>query len=97
MRKNYINGDWVDALSDQTKPLINPASEEKIADLPFGNADDYRLAISAAIRSWDSWQSKSPYYRAEILKTDFDTHKLWLFGAGLCYELIHMETMVSNG
>ena len=48
MRKNYINGDWVDALSNQTKPLINPASEEKIADLPFGNADDYSLAISAA-------------------------------------------------
>lgn len=69
MRKNYINGDWVDALSHQTKPLINPASEEKIADLPFGNADDYRLAISAAIRFWDSWQSKSPYFRAEILKT----------------------------
>ena len=35
MRKNYINGDWVDALSNQTKLLINPASEEKIADLPF--------------------------------------------------------------
>ena len=69
MRKNYINGDWVDALSHQTKPLINPASEEKIADLPFGNADDYRLAISSAIHSWDSWQSKSPYFRAEILKT----------------------------
>ena len=34
MRKNYINGDWVDALSNQTKLLINPASEEKIADLP---------------------------------------------------------------
>ena len=48
MRKNYINGDWVDALSNQTKPLINPASEEKIADLPFGNADDYRLAILMA-------------------------------------------------
>lgn len=37
--------------------------------MPFGNAEDYRLAISAAIRSWESWKSKSPYFRAEILKT----------------------------
>lgn len=34
---------------------------------------------------------------AKILKTDFDAHKVWLFGSGLSRELIHMETMVSNG
>jgi succinate-semialdehyde dehydrogenase/glutarate-semialdehyde dehydrogenase len=69
MKKNYINGEWVDASTGTTKALINPATEEKIADLPFGNADDYRLAIHHAISSRNSWQSKSPYYRAEILKT----------------------------
>lgn len=68
MRKNYVNGEWVDALSGKTKALINPATEDKIADLPFGDADDYSLAINYAISSRNSWQSVSPYFRAEILK-----------------------------
>jgi len=34
---------------------------------------------------------------AEILKTDFAAHKVWLFGSGLRRDLIPMETMVSNG
>ncbi|MFM7090613.1 MAG: NAD-dependent succinate-semialdehyde dehydrogenase [Bacteroidota bacterium] len=68
MRKNYINGEWVDASSGKTKALINPATEEKIADLPFGDAADYRMAIGYAISSRNSWQSVSPYFRAEILK-----------------------------
>ena len=68
MRKNYINGLWIDAVSGNTRPLFNPATGEKIVDLPFGDVVDYQLAIDSAINAWDGWQSKSPYYRAEILK-----------------------------
>jgi predicted nucleotidyltransferase len=31
---------------------------------------------------------------AEILKTDFAAHKVWLFGSGLLRELIHLESDV---
>jgi len=31
---------------------------------------------------------------AEILKTDFDARKVWLFGSGLHRELIHLESDV---
>ena len=31
---------------------------------------------------------------AEILKADFNTHKVWLFGSGLSRELIHLESDV---
>ncbi len=31
---------------------------------------------------------------AEILKTDFAAHKVWLFGSGLRRELIHLESDV---
>jgi succinate-semialdehyde dehydrogenase/glutarate-semialdehyde dehydrogenase len=68
MRKNYINGLWKDAVSGNTRPLFNPATGEIIVDLPFGDVVDYQLAIDSAINAWDNWQSKSPYYRAEILK-----------------------------
>jgi succinate-semialdehyde dehydrogenase/glutarate-semialdehyde dehydrogenase len=68
MRKNYIDGRWIDASSGETRPLFNPATGEVIAALPFGNATDYQIAVDAAVRAWEVWQSNSPYFRAEILK-----------------------------
>ena len=36
--KQLINGEWVDASNGGTWPLLNPATEEKLLDIPFGNA-----------------------------------------------------------
>ena len=38
--KQLIGGGWVDALDQGTWQLINPATEETLGLLPFGNARD---------------------------------------------------------
>ena len=48
LRKFYLNGQWVDPVSDQTVEIINPATEEKIGFIALGNAADVDSAVAAA-------------------------------------------------
>ncbi len=65
--KQYINGEWVDAANGGTWDLINPATEEVIEQLPFGDAADAEAAIDAAEAAFKSWSQTTPYQRADIL------------------------------
>jgi acyl-CoA reductase-like NAD-dependent aldehyde dehydrogenase len=66
--KQLIDGQWVDAINGGTWELINPATEETIGVMPFGNGDDAQAAIDAAAKAYPAWSKKNPYERAEILK-----------------------------
>ncbi len=66
--KQYINGSWVNALDMQQMPLIDPATEEVLTHISFGNEKDAFLAIDAADAAFKTWGKTTPYYRAEILK-----------------------------
>ena len=66
--KQFINGKMVNAISNGTMQLINPATEEVIADISFGDGDDCTVAIDAATEAFKTWGKTTPYYRAEILK-----------------------------
>lgn len=68
MFKQYINGEWTEAVDRQQLPLINPATEEEIGSISFGNQKDAALAIDAANAAFKTWGKTTPYYRAEILK-----------------------------
>src|SRR2546428_13744184 len=46
--KLFINGDFVDAKSGKTFPTINPATEEKIADVASADAEDVDTAVKTA-------------------------------------------------
>ena len=46
--KMLIDGEWTDAQDGATWAVINPATEKKVADLPFGGAVETTRAISAA-------------------------------------------------
>ena len=47
LKRFYINGQWVDPISDQTMQIINPATEE-IGFVAIGNAEDVDSAVAAA-------------------------------------------------
>ena len=49
MRKQYINGEWCDAIDGATWDLQSPSTEEILDKVPLGNADDCKKAIAAAI------------------------------------------------
>src|SRR5438067_5541438 len=66
----FINGDFVDAKSGQTFPTINPATEEKIADIASAGPEDVDAAVKAAraqMEPGSEWQKMKPRDRAKVL------------------------------
>ncbi len=57
IKKMYINGQWVDAVSGKTRNIENPGNEEIIARVPEGDRSDAKAAIAAAREAFD----KSPW------------------------------------
>lgn len=70
--QQYIGGAWVEASNGGTWNVINPATEEVLRVLPFGNGEDCRAAIEAAAQAWPAWAGKTPYERGAILKQAAD-------------------------
>ena len=66
--KQFINGQWINAIGNGTIPLINPATEEVIGNISFGNGDDCNTAIDAASHAFKTWGKTTPYFKAGILK-----------------------------
>jgi len=66
--QQLINGKWQDAQSGKSKPLINPATEEEIRTLPYGDAEDCHLAIEAAAAAFPAWSKSTSYERAALLQ-----------------------------
>ena len=51
--QNFVGGKWVDAVDGATQPIINPATEETIAEVPRGSEKDVDRAVDAAARDRD--------------------------------------------
>ncbi|SIS42397.1 betaine-aldehyde dehydrogenase [Salimicrobium flavidum] len=58
MKQMFINGEWVDARSGETREIINPYNQEVVATAAEGNAEDAKRAIAAAREAFDhgEWQ-----------------------------------------
>jgi acyl-CoA reductase-like NAD-dependent aldehyde dehydrogenase len=65
--QQFIGGEWVGAAGGGEADLVNPATEQVIDRVPFGDAADVRLAIDAAAGAFREWSRTNPYQRAEIL------------------------------
>src|ERR1041385_5790517 len=72
MINNYINGEFVAARSGQTEKLINPATEEVLDEIAWGNADDCKAAIDSASEAFKTWRKTNIYQRSTILKKAAD-------------------------
>lgn len=70
--QQLIGGEWCGAASNRTKPVLNPATEEVVAELPYGNASDCHAAIDAAHAAFRPWADRTPYDRGAILKRAAD-------------------------
>src|SRR5262245_66175504 len=67
-RKLLINGQWIDAASDKTFPVENPATGELIAQAAEGDKKDIDRAVKAARRAFESgpWARLSPSERGRL-------------------------------
>jgi 1-pyrroline dehydrogenase len=63
----FINGDWTDAASGETAEVINPATEETIAEVPKGDAADVDRAVAAAREAFETWSVSTPQDRSKAL------------------------------
>jgi acyl-CoA reductase-like NAD-dependent aldehyde dehydrogenase len=62
-----IGGAWTEAVSGATHDLIDPATEEVIEPVAYGDAADVVRAIDAAAAAQAEWSAKTPYERAAVL------------------------------
>jgi succinate-semialdehyde dehydrogenase len=66
--RQLIGGKWQDASNGRTWDVLNPATEEVVRTVPFGAAEDCRLAIEAAAAAFPAWSRATAYERANTLK-----------------------------
>src|SRR5712691_10086772 len=67
MRKMFIDGEFVDSLSGETFAVENPATEEKIDEVPRGRAEDCERAVLAAVKAQDDWRFVPGLDKCELL------------------------------
>ncbi len=72
----YINGQWVDAKSDQRLNVINPSDESVCAEISLGNQADLDAAVAAATEAFKSYAFSSREDRIEIIQAIISQYKL---------------------
>jgi phenylacetaldehyde dehydrogenase len=65
-----IDGEWVPAASGKTFDTINPATEEKLAEVAHGEAEDIDRAIKAARKAFadgSAWRTMNASDRGRLI------------------------------
>src|SRR5689334_18625667 len=71
-RQLYIDRAWCDAASGKKLAVINPATEETIAQVSSGGKAHCARAIAAASEAMKTWMTLTAYDRAKVLKKTAD-------------------------
>jgi len=65
--KNFIGGEWIEAKTDKTEPVYNPATGEVIAHVPISTKADLDHAVQVAEEAFQTWKEMAVPRRARIL------------------------------
>ena len=67
--KNYINGSWTESREQQTTNVVNPANQEILAKIPFGDntVADVNSAVAAAAEALKEWRDTPVMKRVQPL------------------------------
>ncbi|SFW30778.1 MULTISPECIES: aldehyde dehydrogenase family protein [Pseudomonas] len=63
----YIDGGWSAPVSPASLPVVNPATEEVVAQVASGSAEDVDRAVAAARAAFAGWSATSTASRAQVL------------------------------
>jgi len=66
--RNFIAGQWRDALRGERFAVTDPADDCLVADVPDSDAQDARAAVDAAQAAFPAWRATPAKQRAAILK-----------------------------
>nr|GMC75876.1 betaine aldehyde dehydrogenase, chloroplastic-like [Ipomoea batatas] len=65
----FIDGEWREPVKKNRLPIINPATEQVIGDIPGATAEDVNIAVEAARRALaGEWGSTTGAQRAKYLR-----------------------------
>lgn len=66
--RNLIGGDWTTARDGASLPVLDPATDEHIADVPSCGPEETRRAIDAAAAALEAWRGRPAPERAALLR-----------------------------
>lgn len=64
--KMLIDGQFIDSGTDQWEDVLNPATQEVLARVPFSTRDEVDTAVAAAKKAFKSWRQIAVPERARI-------------------------------
>ena len=67
MPEMLIGGEWRQAAAHEEIEVVNPATEEVVASVPAGSAEDVELAVATAQRALAEWSKTDVETRAGVL------------------------------
>lgn len=67
-KQAYVNGEWVKATSNAVFPVLNPADDTVIAEVPDMDAMDAKTAVDAASNTFKTWKNTTVKERSYILR-----------------------------
>jgi succinate-semialdehyde dehydrogenase/glutarate-semialdehyde dehydrogenase len=62
-----IGGEWRAAADGRSLPVVDPATEQVIGEVPHATADDVSDALEAAVQGYAVWRAMPPAERAELI------------------------------
>jgi succinate-semialdehyde dehydrogenase/glutarate-semialdehyde dehydrogenase len=68
----FVNGEWVNAASGATHPVLNPATRDRLGTVPDMGAAETRRAIEAAAAALPGWARLTAKERGAILRRWYD-------------------------
>ncbi len=71
-RQMFINGEWVNAISQKTYDVVNPANGEVVAKAAYGDKEDAAYAIQSASDAFESWSKLTAKDRSQYLYNLYD-------------------------
>jgi len=64
---NYVNGQWQRSLASEIQKVINPATQDVLADVVLSSATDVDAAVEAAAAAFPEWRCTPPEDRIQPL------------------------------
>ena len=64
----FINGEWCNAASGKTLPVVNPATGETIGTVAHAEKADLDRALDAADKGFRTWKKVSAFERSKVMR-----------------------------
>jgi aldehyde dehydrogenase (NAD+) len=63
----FVDGEWIVPAGQGRSAVVDPSTEETVAEIALGSADDVDIAVAAARRAFATWSVSSSASRAALL------------------------------